>query len=221
MLTLGSGARRSIAPCSGKKCLVFLEFFREAHLSAEQNRSQTPTRLPPSHGDQEGPADFGAPPRARAQEIIGLNPQRRPLPETNVPGKLALGRMKTRADFLNAQKSGVRASRPGLGLEICLTPEAASRDKTARIGFTATRKIGSAVTRNRAKRRLRAAAAELLPLYGREGHDYVLIARTATTSRPYQALLDDLANVLRGGHAALDRKRSSSQHPAPGGSENG
>lgn len=129
--------------------------------------------------------------------------------------------MKTRADFVNAQKSGVRASRPGLGLEVCLSPEAVSRDKAARIGFTATRKIGNAVTRNRAKRRLRAAAAELLPLYGREGHDYVLIARAATTTRPYAALLDDLANVLRGGHSALDRKRSSSQNTAPGENKNG
>lgn len=129
--------------------------------------------------------------------------------------------MKTRADFLNAQQTGIRRSRPGLGLEICLTPEAASRTKAARVGFTATRKIGNAVTRNRAKRRLRAAAAELLPLYGREGHDYVLIARNETTTRPFSALLDDLANVLRGGHAALDRKRASNQNPAPGGNENG
>jgi ribonuclease P protein component len=129
--------------------------------------------------------------------------------------------MKTRADFLNARQTGVRTSRAGLGLEICLTPEAALRKKTARVGFTATVKIGNAVARNRAKRRLRAAAAELLPLYGREGHDYVLIARNATTTRPFAALLDDLANVLRGGHSALDCKRASSQNPAPGGNEHG
>jgi ribonuclease P protein component len=129
--------------------------------------------------------------------------------------------MKTRADFLNAQRSGVRSSRPGLGLEICLTPEAAARGNTARVGFTATRKIGNAVTRNRAKRRMRAAAAELLPLYGRERHDYVLIARNATASRPFAALLGDLTDVLRGGHSALDRKRRPSENPVPGGKEHG
>jgi ribonuclease P protein component len=117
--------------------------------------------------------------------------------------------MKTRADFLNAQRSGVRYSRPGVGLEICATPERAVRDGTARVGFTATRKIGGAVVRNHAKRRLRAAARALLPLYARERHDYVLIARSATVTRNYAALLDDLAGALQGGHAALDRKRQS------------
>ena len=129
--------------------------------------------------------------------------------------------MKTRADFLNAHRSGVRRSRPGLGLEICLTPETAARENTARVGFTATRKIGNAVTRNRAKRRLRAAAAELLPLYGRERHDYVLIARIATASRPFATLLGDLTDVLRGGHVALDRKCQSGENPTPGGKEHG
>jgi ribonuclease P protein component len=114
--------------------------------------------------------------------------------------------MKKRADFLNAQRTGVRKSRPGLGLEICLTPDPSARDNTARIGFTATKKIGNAVTRNRAKRRLRAAAAELLPVYGRARHDYVLIARNVTTTRPFEELLEDLTDVLQSGHTALDRK---------------
>lgn len=122
--------------------------------------------------------------------------------------------MKTRAEFLNAQRRGIRYSKPGLGLEICLTPERAAQDGKARVGFTATRKIGGAVLRNRAKRRLRAAAQELLPLYARERHDYVLIARSATATRTYAALLDDLANALQGGHAALDRKRQSAGKPA-------
>jgi ribonuclease P protein component len=117
--------------------------------------------------------------------------------------------MKTRADFLNVQRSGVRYSRPGLGLEICPTPGRALRDGAARVGFTATKKIGGAVVRNRAKRRLRAAAREVLPLYARERHDYVLIARSATATRTYAALVDDLVSALQGGHAALDRKQQS------------
>jgi ribonuclease P protein component len=129
--------------------------------------------------------------------------------------------MKTRADFLNAQRTGVRSARPGLGLEICLTPKAASDEGAARIGFTATRKIGNAVTRNRAKRRLRAAASELLPLYGRERHDYVLIARTATTSRPFASLLDDLTDLLRSGHSALDRKYRATDSQAAKGKKHG
>ncbi len=38
-----------------------------------------------------------------------------------------------------------------------------------RVGYTCSKKVGGAVVRNRAKRRLRAAAAEVLPLMGRPG----------------------------------------------------
>jgi len=73
-----------------------------------------------------------------------------------------------------------------------------------RVGFTASRKVGSAVKRNRAKRRLRAAAASVLPLLGRERHDYVLVAKAATLSRPYAALVADLTKALEVAHAALE-----------------
>jgi ribonuclease P protein component len=114
--------------------------------------------------------------------------------------------MKTRADFLRAQREGCRQSRPGLTLEICATPQPLCRSAAARTGFTASRKVGGAVERNRAKRRLRAAASSVLPLYAREAHDYVLVARTATLTRPFAALLEDLATALAVGHAVLDKK---------------
>ena len=65
-----------------------------------------------------------------------------------------------------------------------------------RAGFTATRKIGGAVVRNRAKRRLREAARVMLPLHGRPGFDYVFIARGGTTARPWLRLLDDMKSAL-------------------------
>ena len=67
---------------------------------------------------------------------------------------------------------------------------------TVRIGFTATRKIGGAVVRNRAKRRLREAARILAPLHARAGCDYVFIARGGTTNRPWARLLDDMKTAL-------------------------
>ena len=116
--------------------------------------------------------------------------------------KLRVDRMKRRADFLRAQKSR-RQFTPGLTLESCRSPEDVPL-AGCRVGFTASRKVGSAVKRNRAKRRLRAAAAELLPLLGRKGHDYVLVAKVATLSRPYAALLADLTKALTGAHAELE-----------------
>ena len=67
----------------------------------------------------------------------------------------------------------------------------------ARFGFTATKSLGGAVVRNRARRRLKAAAAEMLPRHGRPATDYVLIARMETLKRPYPALLQDLEAALR------------------------
>jgi ribonuclease P protein component len=66
-----------------------------------------------------------------------------------------------------------------------------------RVGFTASRKVGKAVCRNRAKRRLRAAAERVLPVHGRPGIDYVIIARRGTGDQPFSALLCDLEAALR------------------------
>jgi len=110
--------------------------------------------------------------------------------------------MKRRADFLRAQKFR-RQYAPGLTLESCSSPDDVP-STGCRVGFTASRKVGSAVDRNRAKRRLRAAASEILPLLGRKGHDYVLVAKVATLSRPYAALVADLTKALTSAHAALE-----------------
>ena len=74
--------------------------------------------------------------------------------------------------------------------------ERADGEPLIRAGFTATKKIGGAVVRNRAKRRLREAARLLLPLHGKPGSDYVFIARGGTTARPWARLLDDVKSAL-------------------------
>lgn len=173
----------------------------ETHLSTEQNRAQAPAWLSCAHGNQGRTQGSGTPPRAWPQEAVGLT--ERFGPSGTSPG-LVMERLKSRPDFLRASK-GIRRISPSVTVELCPTPASMAKPGTVRIGFTATRKIGGAVERNRAKRRLRAAAAALLPLYGREGNDYVLVARQDTLTRPFDGLLEDLVQALHAAHSKLGR----------------
>jgi ribonuclease P protein component len=118
-------------------------------------------------------------------------------------------RLKHRPDFLRCAR-GLRRTAAGVTLEIAPTPQPFARPDTVRLGFTATKKtVGGAVDRNRAKRRLRAAAAVQVPLYGAPGNDYVLVARAATITRPFANLLEDVAVTLQ----AARMKLASRQEP--------
>ncbi|HEX6441025.1 MAG TPA: ribonuclease P protein component [Stellaceae bacterium] len=108
-----------------------------------------------------------------------------------------LARLKRRADFVRVAAKGRRAVRPGFILQAAPRPAEGEAGEAVRIGFTASRKVGNAVVRNRAKRRLRALAAEVLSRRGRPGTDYVLIARAAMGDRPYAELVSDLDTALR------------------------
>jgi len=103
-----------------------------------------------------------------------------------------LTRIKDRADFLAAARAAYQA-RPGVVVQARLRDDG---DDAIRLGFTATKKIGNAVVRNRAKRRLREAARLMVPTHGLPGHDYVFIARAGTGARDWQGLLDDVKGAL-------------------------
>jgi len=112
-------------------------------------------------------------------------------------------RLTQRSDFVHAADHGHKWATPGLVLQCVKTQDVNSTSTLRknnqmgfRIGFTATRKIGGAVARNRAKRRLREVAARVMPEQAKIGYDYVLIARTTTAQRSFKNLIGDLTKAL-------------------------
>jgi ribonuclease P protein component len=114
------------------------------------------------------------------------------------PGR-RIERLRRRVEFLAVAAGRRRFVAPGLILQTRTQTSNASAAAAPglRVGFTASRKVGNAVARNRARRRLKAIADELLTRHAAPGHDYVLIARPETVDRPYSLLLRDLESALR------------------------
>ncbi len=102
--------------------------------------------------------------------------------------------LRKRADFLAA----ARARRQGTPAMMVQGRDRRDDDPSIRVGFTCSKKVGNAVARNRAKRRLRAVAREVLHIHGQPGWDYVLIGRPVeTAARDYGALREDLIHALK------------------------
>jgi ribonuclease P protein component len=109
----------------------------------------------------------------------------------------AVGRLKRRSEFLRIARARRKWAAPGLILQADRHPESGADDGfDCRVGFTVTKKVGNAVERNRIKRRLRAAARDVLPAQARCGYDFVLIGRKGTLKRPYADLKSDLVQAL-------------------------
>jgi len=109
-------------------------------------------------------------------------------------------RLRKRPDFLACAQAPACARGA-----VLVQARARDSDPLVRAGFTATKRIGGAVERNRAKRRLREAARLLLPQLGSPGFDYVFIARGGVVTRPWDRLLDDMKSALI--RLAADRDR--------------
>lgn len=118
----------------------------------------------------------------------------------------ALERLKRRPEFLRVAATRRKFVAPGLILQARRhdpAPESsvgASTDAAplpSRVGFTVSRKVGNSVARNRARRRLRAAADTVMTGHAAAGEDYVLIGRAGTLTRPFPALLADLEAALK------------------------
>ena len=126
----------------------------------------------------------------------------------------ALATLARRADFLRIAGQGSKWATAGLILQAC--PRSAKHHRAEhgaagpgqsganvtpapliRVGFTASKKVGGAVVRNRARRRLRALAREVLAGEAAPGYDYVLIARAETAVRGYADLRKDMRFALK------------------------
>lgn len=170
---------------------------RETHIPAKPTQARENTRVPLADGNKERTQGSGEPSRQRPQT------------SRNDVSDRTIVRLKTRPQFLAAAK-GPAIRR---GLVVVQTRDRRDDNSSVGAGFTATKKIGKAVVRNRAKRRLREAARLLLPLHGQSGWDYVFIARNETAVAPWSRLLDDVETALvrlaRGETSRPNRSRSA------------
>lgn len=135
----------------------------------------------------------------------------RPEPAALAPSVTAIGRLKTRAEFLHV-RGGERYTAPSLVLQARrregrVGEEPSLDPHVARFGFTATKTLGGAVVRNRARRRLKEAVRLAGGAHAVEGYDYVLIAREGTVQRPFPELIKDLERALAKVHAPKPAKK--------------
>lgn len=160
----------------------------ETYVSTEQAGAQAPPRLPHPDGDRRGPQGAGAAPRQGPQEAVGLTD-----PPVSATDRIATGKLRRRRSFLFVAQ-GLKAGRPS-----CLVQmrDRADGSGAVNIGYTASKKVGGAVERNRAKRRLREAARLLLPERAAPGFDYVFIANARTPGVSWAQLLDDVTAALQ------------------------
>ena len=103
-----------------------------------------------------------------------------------------MDRLRQRADFL-AVANGARVSSAAFAIQ------ARRRDDQGpiRVGFTVTKKNGTATERNRIRRRLRELVKRLDVISMRPHHDYVLVGRREALTRNFAVMVDDLRSALR------------------------
>ena len=110
--------------------------------------------------------------------------------------------LKNRSDFLAAARARRQGTKAMMVQARKRRPDETVPEDAIRVGFTCSKKVGNAVARNHAKRRLREVARHVMPLHGKLGWDYVLIGRaTATAARPFELLQEDLRYALSKLHA--------------------
>lgn len=100
--------------------------------------------------------------------------------------------IKKRSDFLSVTARGKKVVTGTFILQMLPRDAAHPAGGCTRFGFTVTRKMGNAVKRNRIKRRLRAALAQITPKHAGGPCDFVLISRPKTLTCPFDVILRDM-----------------------------
>jgi ribonuclease P protein component len=121
---------------------------------------------------------------------------------------LAIVTLKRRSEFLRI-RGGRRWAGPAFVVEAKPRKDDAGAEASARFGFTVTRQCGTAVVRNRIRRRLRAAVSGLAAEHAKPGYDYVVIARTAALDRPFPVLKADLVAAFERVSKAAESRRKA------------
>ncbi len=174
----------------------------QKNFSAEQPEAQAAPRVPFAHGDQERSEDSGL------SSCQGPEASERVSSTTSNPSPLLIERLRVRREFLYVAEGYTERRR----LVVVQARRRSLPRNLVGLGFTATKKVGGSVVRNRARRRLREAARQLLPGLGVAGVDYVLVARQETGTAAWPRLLDDLEKAL----ISLRRRFISGDAPPSG-----
>lgn len=102
-----------------------------------------------------------------------------------------MNRLRQRADFIAAAK-GLRMASPAFVVQ----SRSRNDDGPTRVGFTVTKKVGTATERNRVRRRLRELVKRLDVISMRPHHDYVIVGRRAALDRGFETMFNDLRSAL-------------------------
>lgn len=115
----------------------------------------------------------------------------------NVDEKNKLVTIKKRRDFLKIASKGKSFIRPCYILQFLPKENITNNNISRLVGYTASKKVGKAVNRNKAKRRMRALAQKLIKDNASPNYAYVIIARKAILEESFDNLKQDLTFSLK------------------------
>ena len=168
--------------------------YHEKNIPAEQQAQEEKTRVPSSDADSQRSQNPQGATKERTQDHLGL--RGRGLPRTR--------RLRKRADFQRIYRNGTRV----VGRFVVLFVETGPLGQ-GRLGITASRKIGPAVTRNRCKRRIRELFRLNRTLLFRGDFDMVVNARQGCAEASWQEILRDYTQCLGRLQRILEEKDRS------------